>query len=122
MGGSQQRKGRNGELELAHTLQEYGFDSVKAGMPVSYGRTPDVTGLRGIHVECKRVERLNVSEAMRQAVSDSRKFRDGMPTVFHRKDNEEWLCTMRLSDWIRLYEAKHKLTENEIKRRGGSCG
>lgn len=57
----------------------------------------------GIHPEIKRVERLNVSEAMAQAVRDSEKFNDGTPVLFHRRNRQEWLCTMRLSDWISWY-------------------
>jgi len=73
---------------------------------LSFGTVPDLVGLSGIHIECKRVERLNVSEAMRQAVRDSERFRDGFPTVFHRKNREDWLVTMRFEDWMKLYGEK----------------
>lgn len=58
----------------------------------------------GVHPEIKRVERLNVSEAMAQAVRDSEKFHDGMPVLFHRRNRQGWLCTMRLEDWLELYQ------------------
>lgn len=102
MGKSQQRKGRGGEIELAGILQDYGY-LVEPGEAVSYGRTPDLVGLPGVHIECKRVEKLNVSEAMKQSIRDSEKFKDGVPALFHRKNREKWLVTMRLSDWIELY-------------------
>lgn len=51
-----------------------------------------------------RVERLNVPEAMHQAARDSERFRDGAPAVFHRRSREPWLVTMRLADWISLYQ------------------
>ena len=70
MGRSQQRKGRAGELELCRILQECGYP-VQPGQPVSYGSTPDLVGLPGIHIECKRVERLNVPVAMVQAERDN---------------------------------------------------
>lgn len=101
-GRASQRKGRGGELELARVLQGYGYD-VQPGLAVSYGTTPDISGLPGIHIECKRVERLNVPEAMKQAVRDAEKFHDGAPTLFHRRSREPWLVTMRLSDWLELY-------------------
>lgn len=101
-GASSQRKGRSGELELAGLLREYGIDA-SAGQAVSYGSTPDVIGVAGIHPEVKRVERLNISEAMQQAVKDAEKFGDGLPAVFHRKNRATWLVTMRFDDWVRLY-------------------
>ena len=96
-----QRKGRGGELELARVFQEYGYD-VQPGRAQSYGEVPDLIGLPGVHIEVKRVERLNVPEAMKQAVRDAEKFHDGAPTLFHRRNREPWLVTMRLSDWLEM--------------------
>lgn len=103
MGIKSQRKGRSGELELVRVLNEYGIPA-EPGEPVSYGRTPDVVGVPGIHPEVKRVESLNVTKAMMQAIRDSQKFGDGAPVVFHRKNRTQWLVTMTLNDWIQLYK------------------
>lgn len=103
MGIKSQRKGRSGELELVRVLNEYGIQA-EPGDPVSYGRTPDVVGVPGIHPEVKRVESLNVTKAMMQAIRDSQKFGDGAPVVFHRKNRTQWLVTMTLNDWIQLYK------------------
>ena len=103
MGRASQRKGRAGELELARLLRGYGYD-VQPGQAVSYGATPDLVGLSGVHIVCKRNERLNVPEAMAQAARDADRFRDGAPAVFHRRNRSGWLVTMRLSDWIELYK------------------
>lgn len=102
MGKSSQRKGRDGERELRDVLQGYGYQ-VECGEPVSFGTVPDLVGLPGIHIECKRVEKLNIPEAMRQAVRDSERFRDGMPVLFHRRNRQPWLVTMRLDDWMKVY-------------------
>lgn len=104
MGGKSQKKGRSGEMEIVRIFQAYGIDA-QPGQAVSYGSTPDVMNIPHIHPEVKRVERLNVSEAMAQAVRDSEKFHDGMPVLFHRRNRQNWLCTMRLSDWMSLYLA-----------------
>lgn len=103
MGIKSQRKGKRGEEELAEILNGKGYE-VKRGASQNYGTEPDISGLQGIHIEVKRSERLNLSEAMKQAVRDAERFRDGKPAVFHRKNREGWLCTMQLSDWIELYE------------------
>ena len=100
-------KGKRGELELATKLKEYGFSEVRRSVQYN-GRAkegdPDLVGLPGIHVECKRVERLNIEQAMEQAVNDHS---DGeMPAVFHRKNHGEWMVTMRLDDWIQIYKER----------------
>lgn len=102
MGRKSQAKGRGGELELARILQGYGYP-VKPGQAVSYGATPDLTGLPDVHIECKRVERLNVGEAMAQAIRDADRLHDGSPTLFHRRNRQPWLVTMRLEDWMKIY-------------------
>lgn len=103
MGGrSSQRKGAEGERELAALLRDYGYD-LKRGGSLSFGEVPDLVGLPGVHIEVKRVERLNVPQAMGQAIRDSERFQDGVPTLFHRRNREPWLVTMRLEDWVKLY-------------------
>lgn len=105
MGKTSQRKGRAGELELARLLRDHGYP-VEPGRAVSFGATPDLVGLPGIHIEVKRVERLNVPEAMEQAVKDADKFHDGAPALFHRRNRRPWLVTMRLEDWLELYKRR----------------
>ena len=102
MGRASQRKGRAGELELAEVLRGYGYP-VEAGRAVSYGEVPDVSGLPAVHIECKRCQQLRISEWMQQATQDAEKFQDGAPVVFHRKDREGWLCTLRLDDFMSFY-------------------
>ena len=97
-----QRKGAQGERELAKVLEAEGYPMQRGGP--SFGTIPDLVGLPGIHVEVKRVERLNVSAAMQQAERDAIKFQDGDPAVFHRRNREPWLVTMRLTDWLKLYK------------------
>lgn len=65
----------------------------------------DVVGLPGIHIECKRVENLNVYNALAQAIRDTGESGD-LPAVFHRKNNQPWLVTMRLDDWLKIFSGK----------------
>lgn len=103
MGAKSQRKGRGGELELAQVLQKYGYD-VRPGRAQSYGTTPDITGLSGIHIECKRAERLQPYDWMAQAERDAARFQDGAPAVFFRRSRSPWLVVMKLEDWMDLYK------------------
>lgn len=110
-GRSSQRKGADGERELAALLREYGY-SVERGGSLSFGEVPDLTGLPGVHIEVKRVERLNVPEAMKQAVRDATKF-GRIPVLFHRRSREPWLVTMRLHDWMGLYNRQKAIETDE---------
>ena len=105
MSSKSQRKGAAGERELAALLSAAGYECQRGGS-LSFGEIPDVLGLPGIHIECKRVERLNVGEAMEQAIRDSDRMLDGMPALFHRRNRKPWLVTMRLEDWLKLYGSK----------------
>ena len=98
------RKGADGERELAKKLNEYGFEtrrSVQYNGKADDGKA-DLVNLPGIHIECKRVERLNITKAMLQAIRDAKN--GELSTVFHRKNRGEWLVTMRLEDWMELYK------------------
>lgn len=101
-GKSSQSKGRRAERELATLLQSYGYN-VRPGSALNYGTEPDLVGLENVHVEVKRRENVNLSAAIAQAEEDSRKFGDGLPAVFHRKNREGWRVTMPLTAWLELY-------------------
>ena len=103
MSSKSQRKGANGERELAHILRDkYGYE-VRRGS-VFWGES-DMVGLPGIHPEVKRVEKLNIHAAMSQAIEEAEKRQDGIPTVFFRRNGGEWLVCQRLEDWIDLFGA-----------------
>ena len=93
-------KGAKGERELANILKDYGFNT-RRGQQYNGLEGEDVVGLDYIHIECKRVENLNLDKAMQQAKRDSKDYQ--MPTVFHRKNKQKWLVTMELDDWIEIY-------------------
>lgn len=102
MGINSKSKGATGERELAKKLKEYGYDCRRGQQYCGVNGDADVVGLDGIHIECKRVERLNIYEAMLQAIRDRKP--DEYPAVFHRKNNHKWLVTMTFEDWIELYK------------------
>lgn len=94
-------KGAAGERELSKTLKEYGYDCRRGQQFCGANGDADVVGLTGIHIECKRVERLNLYDAMAQSKHDAK---DGeKPAVFHRKNRCKWLVTMELEDFMEIY-------------------
>ena len=101
MATNSKRKGKEGEIELAHKLKEYGYDAKRSVQYNGKDGQADVLGLPDIHIECKRVEKLNIYDAIDQAKRDAKN--GDKPTVFHRKNRHEWLVTMPLDSFMELY-------------------
>ncbi len=98
------QKGAAGERELSHKLERvFGRKCRRSQQFCGANGDSDVVGIPGVHIECKRVEALNIHKAVNQAVSDSVKT-GGVPVVCHRKNREEWLLTVRLDDVLRFIE------------------
>ncbi len=89
-------------MELCRILRGYGYP-VEPGHALNYGAEPDIKGLPGVHIECKRAEQLRLHDWMEQSRHDAEKFQDGLPAVFHRRNREGWLVTMPLDAWLTLY-------------------
>lgn len=96
------RKGKAGELELAHKLNEYGYNAKRSVQYNGKDGQADVIGLKDIHCEVKRVEKLNIYDAIEQAKRDAKN--GDKPAVFHRKNRCEWLVTMELDDFVKIYD------------------
>ena len=95
------RKGAEGERQLARKLGEFGYTARRGQQYSGANGDPDVVGLAGVHIECKRVEKLNIDEALSQSMRDAKE--NEVPIVVHRKNHTDWKVTMRLEDWIKLY-------------------
>lgn len=98
------QKGKKGELEIVHLLKEKGYTNARrTAQYCGANGDADIIALDGIHMEIKRVERLNIDDAIAQAVADARE--GEKPAVFHRKNRKGWLVTMPLEEWLELYKA-----------------
>ena len=116
------RKGKEGELELAHKLKEYGYDAKRSVQYNGKDGQADVIGLPHIHVEVKRQERLNIYDAIDQAKRDAKN--GDKPAVFHRKNRCNWLVTMELDEFMAIfkeYETAQRLREY-VEQRSGDNG
>ncbi len=103
------QKGKRGELDLARSMRELGLDA-RRGQQYNGLEGRDVIGLPGAHVECKRVERLNIDQAMEQSVRDAA---PGLvPVVCHRRSRREWMVTVRLRDIFNLADGLRGSHEN----------
>lgn len=100
-------KGKAGELEFSHYLTALLGCRFRRGQQFHGGaEAPDVIAddpaLKAIHWEVKRVESLNLREAMAQAVRDASVTQ--VPVVAHRRNRGEWLFTFRADDLLRLMD------------------
>lgn len=122
------QKGGRGEREWKDVLNKT-FHTNYARTPMSgafEGLKGDVRKLYGsprtiadkFHWEIKRVEKLNIHKAIAQAVRDSRP--PLIPCVPFRRNNEEWLITLRAVDFLNLLvelQDLRKLTSQSKERR-----
>lgn len=113
-------KGARGERELASLLRKYGYDTRRGQQYCGANGDADVVGLPGVHIEVKRVEKLNLYDAIAQAKHDSRK--DELPAVFHRKNNCEWLVTMPLEQWMEIFREWEAGFIQEVEYTAEQCG
>lgn len=110
MGKASREKGKRGERMFAKLLREHGYDAKRGVQYQGSPDSPDVVGLPGVHAEVKFVEKLNLHSAMEQSKRDAGE--DEMPLVAHKRSREEWLVTMRFTDWIKLFKAYEKGQNN----------
>lgn len=107
------QKGARGERELAKVLKSHGFLTRRGQQYCGANGDADVVGLPNIHIECKRVERLNLYDAMAQSKSDAKQ--GGIPVVMHRKNNCDWLVTLSLDDFMEMYKETNYCEEGGKK-------
>jgi hypothetical protein len=94
-------KGKTGELELAAFLRERGYEARRGQQFHGGADSPDVIGLPGVHVECKRVEAGNLYAWLDQAIGDAGA---NTPIVCHRRSRREWVAILRLDDFLTLFK------------------
>lgn len=100
-------KGAAGERELAGILKKYGYDCCRGQQYCGINGDADVIGIPGLHIECKRVEKLNIDDALEQSIRDAK---DGeLPVVMHRKNRKPWKVTLELDEFMKLLKAARKV-------------
>lgn len=96
------RKGKVGELEAAKRLRELGFSNVRRSQQYCGAGASDLLGIDGMNIEVKRTEKLNLYEAIEQAVKDAESMGVEIPVVMYRRNRKGWLMIMRDEDWAKL--------------------
>ena len=106
IGKSSRERGKAFELELVHFFNDRGYTTRRGQQYSGHNGDADVVGLPGIHIEAKFREKLNIREAIAQAVRDVKRDATGqmeaLPTVFWKKARQGTVVIMRLGDWAEL--------------------
>lgn len=100
-------KGKRGERDWAGFLTENGFPA-KRGQQFRGGlESPDVVceRMNRYHPEVKLTEKLNIYNAMDQAVKDGG---DKIPYVAHRRNRKPWIVIIDALDFLDLVEKAEK--------------
>lgn len=115
IGRASKKKGARFELEIAHYLQDHGYPEAHrtAQHCGKTGAAGDVEGVKGLHIECKQVEKLNLYNAYHQSVWDnSAKNAGDIPVVIHKKNRETTLVSLSLEDFLKIFSSYNKKGED----------
>ncbi len=105
------QKGARGEREWRDQLREQGYQARRGQQFSGSPDSPDVISDLPFHFEVKRVEKLNLQDAVDQATRDA----GGKPwVVAHRRNDHPWLVTMRADEWFKLVRAGVEITKENL--------
>lgn len=110
-------KGKVGELEFVHFLEERGFTARRGQQFKGTEDSPDIEvddTAEFMHWEIKRVQKLNLTGAVRKAIEDGG---DHLAVVAHRANRQPWLCTMDARDFVDLIVDYCLLKQKEKRSR-----
>lgn len=111
-GKKSKEKGKRGERELAKKLRELlGVDARRGQQHSGSPDSPDVVGVPGVHIECKRAEKFSLYNSMEQSINDAGK---NIPIVVHRRNNKDWVVVVRLGDLPELCERIRIANKNNV--------
>ena len=110
-------KGATGERELAHILRTQGHTEARRGQQYCGANgDADVVGVKGIHIECKRQEKVYDERWMKQAEADAKQ--GEIPVVIYRRNHEKWKLLIRqdIADiiWQTLTEEQKEKVLNTL--------
>lgn len=110
-------KGKRGELELAELLRHAGHANARRSAQYcgNTGDAPDITGVDGLHIECKRAEQVRDEVFLQQAERDARK--GELPVVMYRRNGEKWKVNLRLELFMLIWNELTDLQKARIREK-----
>jgi Holliday junction resolvase len=102
------KKGSRGERALRDVWIKHGYTDAHRSQQYS-GKGESAADLEGVdpklHIECKvGYTYKTIYDFMEQATRDAKE--NQIPVVNCKMDRKEWLCVMRLDDFIELWKEK----------------
>lgn len=116
------QKGKRGELELAEALRTAGYANARRSAQYcgNTGEAPDITGVDGLHIECKRREQIQDEVFIRQAEREAKK--GEIPIVAYRRSREKWKVCIRLDLFLIIWGELTELQRYKIREKVKFCG
>ena len=110
-------KGKRGELELAELLRHAGHANARRSAQYcgNTGDALDITGVDGLHIECKRAEQVRDEVFLQQAERDARK--GDIPVVMYRRNGEKWKVNLRLELFMLIWNELTDLQKARIREK-----
>lgn len=107
------QKGNRGERECRDVWIKHGYEEAHRSQQFS-GKGESSADLEGIdkdiHIECKLgYQYKTVYKFMEQAESDAKG--EKIPIVNCRMDREDWLCVLKLDDFIEIWKGYKKFVK-----------
>ena len=99
-------------------LRSMGYEAIRgcqnAGRGAGGQEAPDVISNLPFHFEVKFVEKLNIRDAVTQAVGDCPEGK--IPAVAHKKKRDEWLVTVRADDFFKILRGESPTTQRNQQK------
>jgi len=118
-GRSARTKGHQYERDLANLFKDrYRWKEAKRGWQYSNGRKePDVI-IPYLYVEAKRQKKTYPKKALEQAMNDLKELQkivkeDKIPVAITKEDRQDALITLRLDDFLTIFDAYVQLKESD---------
>ena len=110
-------KGKRGELELVEELRNCGYANARRSSQYcgNTGDAPDITGVDGLHIECKRREQIQDEAFIQQAEREAKK--GDIPVVMYRRSREKWKVCLRLDIFMLMWSELSDLQKYNIKEK-----
>lgn len=100
-------KGARYERYIAKRIREYGYEAERGCQHAGGKDSPDVkTNMRGLHLELKKVEKLNIWNALAQSKRDAGE--DEIPAVVFSRNREDDYVAVSFDDFMRMFRAYEK--------------
>ena len=97
-------KGARYERHIAKVLRDYGYEAERGCQHAGGRDSPDVkSNMKGVHIETKKVEHLNIWSALEQSARDAGD--DEIPIVIFARNRTPDYVALTLDDFMKLFKA-----------------